>query len=462
MPSKYLIHPVDAPNRNAPLSKSGIIAREEGCLKCPVCVKTKCVYNVYKDRKLDPIKMVDSLDYNCKNCFRCIQSCPKQLIHKSFYREFEQMGQYPFTSEVIAQIWQQATTGKVPVSGAGYHGPFSGPGFDSMWTDMSEIVRPTRDGIHGREYISTAVDLGDKPDHLSFHEISQGKDHPLVTIPLPILFRLPAVGGIGSNTLKGWGAAARYLGTLISLSKAHLWMVSPKVVQNTIIELDSSHDLMNFQDPLGIEISSELNWEDLYSSAKEIYPHKLIILRVPLKNGFVEVIKRAYEYGIRLIHVQASFEGSFFDSGLHIKDGIRKVHLSLLDMGVRDQVTVLASGGIALAEHVAKAIICGADAVFVDTALQVALECRLCRRCELEIGCPADIQSASPLWVARRSINLMSAWHNQLLEILGAMGIRDIRRLRGETGRAMLFEELERETFRGLNKIREGEEIELS
>ena len=26
-----------------------------------------------------------------------------------------------------------------------------------MWTDMSEIVRPTRDGIHGREYISTSV-----------------------------------------------------------------------------------------------------------------------------------------------------------------------------------------------------------------------------------------------------------------------------------------------------------------
>jgi len=38
-----------------------------------------------------------------------------------------------------------------------------------MWTDMSEIVRPTRDGIHGREYISTLVDLGRKVKFLEFN-----------------------------------------------------------------------------------------------------------------------------------------------------------------------------------------------------------------------------------------------------------------------------------------------------
>ena len=37
-----------------------------------------------------------------------------------------------------------------------------------MWTDMSEIVRPTRDGIHGREYISSSVDIGQKPPYLTF------------------------------------------------------------------------------------------------------------------------------------------------------------------------------------------------------------------------------------------------------------------------------------------------------
>ncbi len=39
----------------------------------------------------------------------------------------------------------------------------------------------------------------------------------------------------------------------------------------------------------------------------------------------------------------------------------------------------------------------------------------------------------------------MAAWRDQLLEVLGAMGLKDIRRLRGETGRAMFLEELEKE-----------------
>ena len=46
-----------------------------------------------------------------------------------------------------------------------------------------------------------------------------------------------------------------------------------------------------------------------------------------------------------------------------------------------------------------------------------------------------------------RLVNLVGAWHQQLIELLGAMGIREVRRLRGETGRCMFFEDLERETF---------------
>jgi len=46
-----------------------------------------------------------------------------------------------------------------------------------------------------------------------------------------------------------------------------------------------------------------------------------------------------------------------------------------------------------------------------------------------------------------RIANLIAAWRNQLIEVMGAMGIREVRRLRGETGRAMFFEELEEETF---------------
>ena len=53
---------------------------------------------------------------------------------------------------------------------------------------------------------------------------------------------------------------------------------------------------------------------------------------------------------------------------------------------------------------------------------------------------------------------MIGAWHQQLIELLGAMGIREARRLRGEVGRCMFFEDLERETFGRLFGTRKSQE----
>ena len=130
-----------------------------------------------------------------------------------------------------------------------------------------------------------------------------------------------------------------------------------------------------------------------------------------------------------------------------MRDVLREVHRALVKAGIRDEVTLIASGGIALAEHMAKAIICGADLVAVDIPLIVALECRLCGECERGEACPIALEQMDGGLAMRRIVNLIGAWHQQLIEVLGAMGIREVRRLRGETGRAMFFEDLERDTF---------------
>jgi hypothetical protein len=87
---------------------------------------------------------------------------------KPVFHGTSQRGDPYWTAEIVTQTWYQAETGRIPISGAGYGGKFAGEGFDGIWLDMSEIVRPTRDGIHGREYISTAVDLGHNLMHLAF------------------------------------------------------------------------------------------------------------------------------------------------------------------------------------------------------------------------------------------------------------------------------------------------------
>lgn len=157
--------------------------------------------------------------------------------------------------------------------------------------------------------------------------------------------------------------------------------------------------------------------------------------------------------GADVLHLAADEWGN--DSGvnpLFIKDRMKEVHLHLVESGLRDQITVLASGGVAMAEHVAKLIICGADAVSIDIPLLVSMECRVCRRCKDGISCPVDLENVDPAWGAARIKNLMAAWHSQLLEIMGAMGMREVRRLRGEMGRAMFFEDLEKETFASMGK----------
>jgi hypothetical protein len=208
----------------------------------------------------------------------------------------------------------------------------------------------------------------------------------------------------------------------------------------------------------------ELPWDQWRELGKAIQGGQnglLTSVRIPLREGAEEDVLSVVREGVYVIHLEGSPHGRYADAGAgYLKDGIRSVHRHLMEAGVREEVTLLVSGGLSMAEHVAKAVICGADAVYVDFPILIALECRMCRRCTQGLSCPVEIETAPAPWVARRVVNLFGAWHNQLLEVMGAMGIRDARRLRGEAGRAMFFEELDRSTFEGMGQMEEGCELE--
>lgn len=175
----------------------------------------------------------------------------------------------------------------------------------------------------------------------------------------------------------------------------------------------------------------------------------LISIKLPLDGNELLAVEELVLQGAEIIHLYADERGNELGTAAprFIKDMMRRLHQHLVTRSLRDQVTLLASGGIAMAEHVAKIIICGADAAVMDIPLLLAFECRLCKNCEKNRPCPVTIDSIEQRWGMQRVLNLMSAWRNQLLEILGAMGIREVRRLRGEVGRAMFFEELEADIF---------------
>ena len=460
MPPKYHIQTSTVPNRFPTVIRSGVIAWEEGCLKCPKCVKRECVYGVYDKRGLDSRLMSDSLDSLCKDCFRCVQNCPNRLIHQALNPAYKNLGDSYWTPEIISKLWYQAETGRIPVSGAGYGGPFSGSGFDAMWTDMSEIVRPTRDGIHGREYISTQVDLGRKHQALEFDV--QGNllspIFPSVEIPLPIIFDIlpwsPPRDRINHTLLR----AAKEIGTFTIIAQED-WHPSLNRYLNHIMlyvtgdpqgfEKDILKKLCLVEIPDGPDVLKRQKW------LKDVNPEAVIVVRIPLSPQAAERALELAQAEMEVLHFTADeFGREQGEAPIFIKDRIKEVHLHLVRNGFRDQVTILAGGGVTMAEDLAKLIICGADAVTVDIPLLVALECRVCRRCAEGIPCPVNIAQIYPPRGEARIRNLMAGWYNQLLEVMGAMGMREARRLRGEMGRAMFFEDLEREIFLPLSNKR--------
>jgi ferredoxin len=457
MPAKYHIHSAPAAGRFQAITRSGVVAWEEGCLKCAKCVKKECVYKVYEKRSLDSRQMLDTLDSACQDCFRCVQNCPNRLISKGLNPAYKAIGNDYWSPDIISNIWFQAETGRIPVSGGGYGGPFSGFGFDAMWTDMSEIVRPTRDGIHGREYISTSVDIGRKALRLEFDgrgEISSPV-HPLIEAPLPVFFDLLPWSPPPKRIRLALLRAAAKLGTyaLIPLS-AWIPDFEPYLPQ-IVLYLDRDPvDLPKgmFERVRMVEIPDGPMSLSQQAHLKEKIPDRVVAIRIEMTPQSPTRVLELTNAGIEVIHLRADENG--MEKGpdaLFIKDRMKQIHLHLVDRGVRDEVTLLAGGGVAMAEHMAKLIICGADAITCDIPALVAMECRVCKRCSQGISCPVELEDVNSSWGASRIVNLMAGWHNQLLEVLGAMGIREVRRLRGEMGRAMFFEDLEKE-FASLGK----------
>jgi glutamate synthase domain-containing protein 2 len=367
-------------------------------------------------------------------------------------------GDAHWTPQVITQTWYQAETGRIPISGAGFGGAFSGSGFDAIWLDMSEIVRPTRDGIHGREYISTNVVLGRRPVSLQFdaggHLLSALPS--LVELPIPVLFDPLPLPLPGRGALLAIVRAARALRTL-ALIRARDWDEDLAAYEGTIAPVLEPYD-----DPTApwirtaplveVEVGERNEWTAALAQLdrlKAVNPGAVLSLRLPLGPDAGDRVECATTTGLAMIHLCADEGGFELTSGppRFLSDALLEIHERLVGANQRDRVSLVASGGIASAEHVPKALVCGADAVAVDFALVVALGCALWA--DVRYPCPVEDKETDAQWGQQRIVNLMAAWRDQLLEVLGAMGMREVRRLRGELGRA-IFQVKEEDAFRAL------------
>ncbi|MEN8751306.1 MAG: glutamate synthase-related protein [Desulfobacterales bacterium] len=457
MPKKYQIHTQTAAPRFHPIGKYATIEFRENCAgSCRKCVKKKCVYDIFKENVLHMSAMDEpEYLYTCMSCFRCIQECTKGIFSRTINPDYRTLGDEYWRADTLHRIWYQAHMGKIPVSGAGYRGPFVGPGFDSMWTDMSEIVRPTRDGIHGREYINTSIELSRRITRLEFNpDLSLASPvPPIQEIPLPLLFQPATDLVINEHVLLSAAKAARRLGTLMFVRPQDV-TEALRPYADSLIPCLTRDDFKEHGDMIQasrvIELADAPGIETVFEAVRRIHPDVVILVGMPLDARSAGRARDLAKTGVDSLHFTADDHGNEREAQTprFLKEMIREIHLELVENAVRQRINVVFSGGIAMAEHMAKALICGADAVTADLALLIAMECRLCGRCRNGLRCPVELdQPFDTGWGSQRIVNLIGAWHNQLIEVMGAMGMREARRLRGEVGRSMWFEDLERDHF---------------
>ncbi len=395
-----------------------------------------CVYGVFSS----PVGAFWAFEEHCVGCLRCTVQHPS-VVSILPNPERLDLGDSYIDPDLVETLLYEAASGRVPVRGAGYGGEFGGDGWDGMWTDMSEIVRPTRDGIHGREFISTSVQLGWKPLMHEFDEQGALKSttSSLIELPIPVLFDQLPVSESGA-----YAATVAAANTLETLAIVPIEFLDRSLSQsNSVVPLVETHEIGRIPDKgRSFQMIELVGWDSAaYDQLTTDFPNAIVVIRLQADADLSEPL----DAGVAVFHLTADYHGRTATG--FIMQPIRSAHEDLIARGIREQITLIGSGGIAAAEHVPKAIIAGLDAVAIETAALIALQARF--RAEVRELSDANIElpGLDPEWARQRLVNLLGSWRDQLFEILGAMGLREVRRLRGEIGRAMFQAELEREAF---------------
>jgi glutamate synthase domain-containing protein 2 len=179
---------------------------------------------------------------------------------------------------------------------------------------------------------------------------------------------------------------------------------------------------------------------------KETNPRALVSVKVSTPTDVDMVAVGSYYAGAHIVQLDGSYGGTGAapdiakkNIAMPIEYAIPKVHKFLSEEGLRDKLTIIASGGIRSAYDMAKAIALGANGVCLGTADLVALECIRCHHCESGRGCARGIATTDEEltnlmdinWATQRIINMYLTWQRQLISILKRLGMRSVTELVG-------------------------------
>jgi glutamate synthase domain-containing protein 2/NAD-dependent dihydropyrimidine dehydrogenase PreA subunit len=456
------------------------VTRAETCISCGTCASL-CPYGVHK--RIDGhVKILPPDDRKCigpsceVNYFFCVANCPTNSLSVKTSENWASLGDPRWTAEMILATWRMAETGKpVPLDDPGNVGR-SGGGFDKL-----SFKLPEKKAKFDPEEISTAIPL------------NRRKQGEKITIPIPIYGGGMSFGSVSVYTMLARARAAKMWNTFVSTGEGGypaalvpfsdhvitqiatgLFGVREETIQRSrVLEFKyaqgakpglGGHLLHDKNTPEVARMREAVPYTSLFSPfpfhsvysvedhkkhidwALAINPKALIAVKVSTPNDVEMVSVGSYYAGAHIVNLDGGYGGTGAapeiakkNIAMPIEYAIPKVHKFLVNEGIRDQITLVASGGLRTALDVAKSIALGADGAVIGTSDLVAIGCVRCGNCESGRGCPRGIATTDPElqsltsddWGAQRVSNMYKAWRLQWCELLAQFGMKNISELRG-------------------------------
>jgi glutamate synthase domain-containing protein 2 len=453
-----------------------------------------CSYGVY--RVEDDKILIDSR--KCTACHRCISMCPRDAIMLK-ERPVDYRSHPLWTVEAREDVINQARTGKIILAGMGNAVDYPII-FDRLLLDACQVTNPSIDPL--REPMELRTYIGKKPAKLEFTKNNGDIDlktklTPNLKLDTPIMVGHMSYGAISLPAQLSIAKAVKKTGTFMGTGEGGMHEAIYPYQDHSIVQIASGRfgvDIDYLERgaaieikvgqgakpgigghlpgekvcadvsctrmiPLGSDAISPAPHHDIYSiedlaqlvrSLKEATNwEKPVFVKIAAVHNVAAIAAGIAKSSADAVVIDGFKGGTgaapkvFRDNvGIPIEAAVAAVDQKLNDQGIRNEVSIIASGGIRNSGDLAKSIALGADAVYIGTASLIALGCRVCGNCYRGL-CPWGIATQKPELVSRidsdvgaeNIANLIHAWTLELSELMGAAGLNSIESLRGNRER---------------------------